>query len=347
MSNERVKPLFEDASASPEMRNFITMARSDGPTQGELDKLAKRLGPVLGVSAGLVIASQAAAFGSAPSGVLPGLVSSAGAGAVGAGSVGAGLTGAAVPAAAKGGLVSALFASTSAKLVAVGLSVGVAGVGAWQLQSAEPPAARTEQSAAAPAQRSERPSASKAIAAAPAQVEAAPSQVASGQSVSDQAAPAEPSAPVTPPGARVAASAASRAGVDAPAPPREVRSPSVVPAAVVETGLAQQPAAQVTPSEPAAPVQMVAQPSELSLIRGAQAAARAGRAEALGLIAQHEQLYPRGALAQEREVLAIELLLRAGHTAEASTRARRFELTYTGSAHLARLRALLKRSGAK
>ena len=43
MSIERVKPVFEDASASPELRNFVAMARSDGPTDAELEHLAEML----------------------------------------------------------------------------------------------------------------------------------------------------------------------------------------------------------------------------------------------------------------------------------------------------------------
>jgi outer membrane protein assembly factor BamD (BamD/ComL family) len=87
-------------------------------------------------------------------------------------------------------------------------------------------------------------------------------------------------------------------------------------------------------------------PSELSLIEHAEAS-RLHPNEALAFLAKHEEIYPRGALAQEREVLAIELLLKAGRLSQAETRAERFEDAYPSSAHLPHLRALLTRASAK
>jgi hypothetical protein len=91
------------------------------------------------------------------------------------------------------------------------------------------------------------------------------------------------------------------------------------------------------------PAAAAALPSELSLIQQAEAA-RARGADALALLATHERLYPRGALAQEREVLAIELLLKAGKLAQAAARASHFDHRYPQSAHLPRVRALLERA---
>jgi hypothetical protein len=333
MSNERVKPLFEDASASPELRNFVAMARSDGPSQAELDHLARRLAPVLGVSAGLAVASQAAAFGSPPSGVLTSLGSAAGSA---AGSAGSSVAPAA--AVAKVGLFGQLVASTSAKLVAVGLGVGVAGVGAWELQRVEP---RTPGPQVPAAQvsvvESPQPMAAREVLAQP---------VAEAPSVEPEALAA---APIAAPALRPAAPAGVVASRPVLAHARQVALPAAAagrPAAIA-TGLA---VADPVAAQPVQPLPSEAPlppaPSELTLIRRAQAA-RGDVAGALSLLAQHEQLYPHGALAQEREVLAIELLLKAGRTPEAQLRARRFELAHTGSAHLPHLRALLQRAGAQ
>ncbi|HEX6245216.1 MAG TPA: hypothetical protein VFZ61_30045, partial [Polyangiales bacterium] len=81
-------------------------------------------------------------------------------------------------------------------------------------------------------------------------------------------------------------------------------------------------------------------------IRQAQAA-RTNSGQALALLGQHQQQYPHGALAQEREVLAIEILLKAGLKVQAEARARQFESSYRGSAHVPHVRALIERAGAQ
>jgi hypothetical protein len=62
----------------------------------------------------------------------------------------------------------------------------------------------------------------------------------------------------------------------------------------------------------------------------------------LALSGEHAQLYPRGALAEEREVLAIEALLKLGRASEARQRARAFMRQFSGSGQRARLNALLE-----
>ena len=54
---------------------------------------------------------------------------------------------------------------------------------------------------------------------------------------------------------------------------------------------------------------------------------------ALPLTREQARRFPRGVLAQEREVIAIEALRRLGQKDEASSRADRFRETYPGSAH--------------
>jgi outer membrane protein assembly factor BamD (BamD/ComL family) len=58
---------------------------------------------------------------------------------------------------------------------------------------------------------------------------------------------------------------------------------------------------------------------------------------ALRLAEQHRSRFPRGTLAQEREVIAIDALVRQGRTTEAQGRAERFRMLYPRSSHLDRL----------
>jgi hypothetical protein len=115
-----------------------------------------------------------------------------------------------------------------------------------------------------------------------------------------------------------------------------------VPVSAPDQPLTEEPsAAQAKAEQPSLP-----SPSELSLIERAEAS-RTRPIEALAFLAKHEEIYPRGALAQEREVLAIELLLKAGKSSQAEARAERFADVYPRSAHLPHLRALLTRANAK
>lgn len=330
MNRETIKPLFEDASASSELRNFVSLARADGASQADLDRLATRLGPVLGISAALIASSAAvvgtapvaaaAAFGAPTSGLMPALGAAAQGAAHGA----------------KAGLLSQLLASTSAKLLAVGLSVGAAGVGVYSVQDAQRAAPAPQTSVArqgampsADAQRALSPAASPLPEGATSQQLAATQQAAA---LVDDTRAAEPTVP-----GRVFAPARKRA-----AAPARLAAAAAEPIAapVVEPVLADEPVA-TTPPSPSVPP-----PSELSLIERAEAA-RMHQDQAFAFLAKHERLYPHGALAQEREMLAIELLLKAGRLSQAEARADRFEGAYPSSAHLLRLRALLARANAK
>jgi hypothetical protein len=131
----------------------------------------------------------------------------------------------------------------------------------------------------------------------------------------------------------------------AAARPTGPRRPAAQVTAPVNDELAATEAA-VPPAaaDPQAPPPVAELPSELSLIQRAEAARHHG-AQALQLLATHERLYPHGALAQEREVLAIELLFKNGEPQRARARAARFARTHPSSAHLPRVRALLERAG--
>ncbi len=103
----------------------------------------------------------------------------------------------------------------------------------------------------------------------------------------------------------------------APAPPRVVEPPSSAPAP------SEKPAAKPAP----------AGPSEAALLRQAQAQLKSDPARALNLTREHRRRFPSGALAQEREVIAIEALSRLGRKSEAGVRADDFQKSYPGSAH--------------
>lgn len=110
--------------------------------------------------------------------------------------------------------------------------------------------------------------------------------------------------------------------VDVPPPPHAVAvSPSVRPSAASS--------APGTPND------------ELQLLARARAALDSDAGRALALTSDHERRFPRGALAQEREVIAIDALLRLGRRAAASARAERFRRLYPTSVHERRIDVLL------
>jgi hypothetical protein len=84
--------------------------------------------------------------------------------------------------------------------------------------------------------------------------------------------------------------------------------------------------------------------SEIALLQAAQGALRDSPASALGLADRHASHFPTGALAQEREVIAIEALLALDRRDKASERAARFARDFPNSAHLPRIEALLRES---
>ena len=79
----------------------------------------------------------------------------------------------------------------------------------------------------------------------------------------------------------------------------------------------------------------------MALLRSAHDQLRQAPADALLRCAEHATTYPNGALAEEREVIAVDALLRLARRGEADARARRFRATHPGSAYVQRLDALL------
>ncbi|HET6284525.1 MAG TPA: hypothetical protein VFH73_26450 [Polyangia bacterium] len=129
--------------------------------------------------------------------------------------------------------------------------------------------------------------------------------------------PAAP-APVAPAGTIAAAgvAAAAPSGADAPAvnrPPLELRRRRGVPGRAARRD------------------------DELKLLSRAQQALGSEPALSFALAERHRRLFPDGALAQEREVIAIEALRGLQKTNEAEARAQRFRARYPRSAHLPRV----------
>jgi hypothetical protein len=106
--------------------------------------------------------------------------------------------------------------------------------------------------------------------------------------------------------------------------------------------------APVTAAQPAGRIAPAASgpEAELDLVQRAQAALEHRPAATLALTEQHAQTYPRGIFAQEREVLAIEALLKLARRPAALARAEEFLARYPTSPHARRVRPLLERAEA-
>ncbi len=81
--------------------------------------------------------------------------------------------------------------------------------------------------------------------------------------------------------------------------------------------------------------------AEVALLADAQAVLAQQPAESLARCEDHSRRFPRGTLVQEREVLAIDALVRLNRRAEAEARANRFRAAFPRSGHLRRIDALL------
>lgn len=121
-------------------------------------------------------------------------------------------------------------------------------------------------------------------------------------------------------------------------------------AAPVAAPVIRQPAARATRNPRVARTTPTATPPtpsperELSLLQRSQAALDGDPAAALALAEQHARDYPAGVFAQEREMLAIEALLKLRDKRAAVSRAEKFVQRFPDSAHVRRVRALLERA---
>jgi hypothetical protein len=130
-------------------------------------------------------------------------------------------------------------------------------------------------------------------------------------------------------------------------PTREV---SARPALATESPLARtpetptsEPIPSPSPAEIPSPAQIANPPpeSELALLQRAGDRLRSDPAGALDLAEQHAERFPSGALAQEREVIAIEALVGLHRDSEARDRAQHFVRDFPGSAHRLHIQSLM------
>jgi hypothetical protein len=132
-------------------------------------------------------------------------------------------------------------------------------------------------------------------------------------------------------------------GRGAPPPQQAAPASAVVsvssleaPASLVEPAAAAETTPKLTDTveAPAPPATFAAKPpSEAFLIRSAKSALPRNARLARAYLERHQRLYPQGQLAQEREVLLIEVLRLEGHDVDASARAAEFQQKNPGSAH--------------
>jgi hypothetical protein len=80
---------------------------------------------------------------------------------------------------------------------------------------------------------------------------------------------------------------------------------------------------------------------ELALLQQAQSKVRLDPTGALQIVDREAQRRPSSGFAQEREMIAIEALVRLGRVSEARARAGRFAHAFPGSAYRPRIEALL------
>ena len=96
----------------------------------------------------------------------------------------------------------------------------------------------------------------------------------------------------------------------------------------------------------AAPVPAVAEPArdaDLDSVQDSMSALEAGRFdEALRVADAHAARFPSSSMAQEREVVAIEALVRLGRVDAARTRAATFRSSWPASTHLLRIESLVR-----
>lgn len=118
-------------------------------------------------------------------------------------------------------------------------------------------------------------------------------------------------------------------------------TPSRAPQPRATRRSARRPAAPAALPSPQ-PLGIIGQPeAELSLLQRSRASLRRDPAAALALTEQHVREYPAGLFVEERELLAIQALLKQRRDAEAVQRAERFVAEQPASAYAVRIREML------
>lgn len=284
MSEEPVR-MHLDPDLDAEVRATLEAARADRVDDERIERLALRLGPLLGPPGG-----------------------------GGGGGGGGPAKAAATATAAKGGGVIA-----AAKGLALVAALGAAGTFVWIERG--PSASETAHETAETAETTERPSAPTS------RPEATPTT---------EASPEPPPAPE--PSARDGLEATRGS---AQRSPRGVRTVHEEP---LQQAAEPAPTSTASPSSTPPPTTTVADaPTEISLVRGAMSALGSSPASALAQADQHARLYPHGALADDREVIAIDALVRLGRRGDAEERAGRFRTERPGSPSIRRIDRILAR----
>jgi hypothetical protein len=196
-----------------------------------------------------------------------------------------------------------------------------------------------------PATSRPAPHAAPVSPAAPAIPEAAPRPV---MMASPPAAPPEParrprrqaSSTVPPPAARAPIRRMAAASAVEGVPARVAALPAATPPETATPSPAPQAQSPAPEQSPAPAVSS----SEARALLEARALVPVDPESALERIELQEERLPVSRLAQERELIAIDALLRLGRVEQARARAHSFRQKYPGSAHLRRLEALEARA---
>lgn len=146
--------------------------------------------------------------------------------------------------------------------------------------------------------------------------------------------------PAAPPSARVPAPAAE----SVPAAETALKPAGAETPALEATPRTRSTRPRATPTSPRTPRTDAVE--ELKLLTRARRVLPSRPETTLALSVEHAELYPRGVLAEEREVLAIEALLKLARPNEARQRARAFMRSFPNSSQRARLAALLEQDAA-
>ncbi len=93
------------------------------------------------------------------------------------------------------------------------------------------------------------------------------------------------------------------------------------------------PSAKRAPQKASAPEGEPAKPSEASMIARAKGALETSPSKALAALAEHAKLYPKGVLAEEREVLRIRALKNLGRDDAAEAQQEKFRKEHPESVH--------------
>jgi hypothetical protein len=136
----------------------------------------------------------------------------------------------------------------------------------------------------------------------------------------------------------------------APGERRDVPSTPNTEATVAVADLPNAPVAVAVPAKTKAAVPQEApaseprerDESEAVFLHRAQVAMSGDPARALHMLEEHPKRYPHGGLAQERDVMVIDSLVRLGRIDDARARANVFTAQYPQSAHGSRIASLLK-----